>query len=167
VEETPNNKKRLVAAIGLIVIVAAASVVAAVGRKNEVAVSSPKPKASASSSPSSSASPGANGQVASDTTSGYKDGTYTATGTYQSPGGTERITFSVTLKDGKITDTSATPGSTNPTGQNFQSEFASGYKAQVVGKSIDDVNVSHVSGSSLTSQGFNDAITQIKSQAKA
>lgn len=99
-------------------------------------------------------------------TSDYKDGSYTATGSYNSPGGTEKITIAVTLKDGVITDTSAISGATDSEGKEYQGQFIAGYKSQVVGKSIGSVSLSRVSGSSLTSQGFNDAIDTIKSQAK-
>jgi hypothetical protein len=37
----------------------------------------------------------------------------------------------------------------------------------VVGKSVDEVSLSRVAGSSLTSLGFNNALTQIKEDAKA
>lgn len=100
-------------------------------------------------------------------TTTYKDGTYTATGSYDSPGGTEKITVHITLANGSITDTSAQSGANDPTAQEFQDDFISGYKALIVGKDITSVHLSHVSGSSLTSQGFNRALDQIKSQAKA
>jgi len=90
--------------------------------------------------------------------SAYKNGEYTATGSYQSPGGNEEITVSVTLADGKITDTTATSGAKDRESKEFQSQFIEGYKNLVVGKSIDDIKLSRVSGSSLTSQGFNNAI---------
>jgi uncharacterized protein with FMN-binding domain len=101
------------------------------------------------------------------TTAGaYKDGSYSATGKYTSPGGRESITVKVTLQDGKVTDTSAESGATNRDAQEFQSEFIGAYKQFVVGKNIDDIKLSRVSGSSLTSGGFNAALDQIKSQAK-
>jgi hypothetical protein len=66
-----------------------------------------------------------------------------------------------------VTDTSAISGANDSDARDFQSQFIGGYKKLVVGKKIDSIRLSHVSGSSLTSQGFNDAIGQIKSQAKA
>jgi hypothetical protein len=44
--------------------------------------------------------------------------------------------------------------------------FESGIGAVVVGKNINTLNVSRVAGSSLTSMGFNDALTKIKAAAK-
>src|ERR1700722_17691610 len=43
----------------------------------------------------------------------YKNGTYSATGSYDSPGGTESITVSVTVQNGVVTATSATSGATD------------------------------------------------------
>lgn len=95
----------------------------------------------------------------------YKDGNYEAVGSYISPGGDEQIDVSLTLKDGVINDINVTPLATRPTSKEKQAEFVSGYKTMVVGKSIDDVSLTVVSGSSLTSTGFNDAISKIKAQA--
>lgn len=99
--------------------------------------------------------------------SSYKDGTYSATGSYDSPGGTESITISATLTNGNITNTSAQSGANDSDARQFQSDFIASYKPLVVGKSINSVKLSRVSGSSLTSQGFNEAINKIKNQAKA
>ncbi|MHD0330680.1 hypothetical protein ACY18M_17150, partial [Proteus mirabilis] len=49
----------------------------------------------------------------------------------------------------------------------YQAKFASGFKTLVVGKKIDEVSLSRVAGSSLTSGGFNAALADIESQAKA
>lgn len=101
-----------------------------------------------------------------DTSGDYQDGTYKATGTYTSPGGNESITINVTLKDGVVTATEAESGANDPTAKQYQAEFIAGYKDQVVGKKITSIKLSRVSGSSLTSQGFNSAIQQIKQQAQ-
>lgn len=97
----------------------------------------------------------------------YKDGTYEATGAYQSPGGPEEIDVSVTIKDGVITETTATPKATLPKSIGFQNIFTSNYATMVVGKPLDTVMLDKVSGSSLTPKGFNDAINQIKAEAKS
>lgn len=97
----------------------------------------------------------------------YADGTYEATGSYSSPGGQEEIEVSVTLDDDVITDATVTSLASNPTSKQYQAAFISGYKSLVVGKSIDDVDLDVVSGSSLTPIGFNNAIEQIKQDATA
>lgn len=98
-------------------------------------------------------------------TSKYKDGTYSATGTYRTPENEEQITVSITLANDTVTAANATIDATNPDSKRYQAMFLAGYKQLVVGKSIDGLNLSQVSGSSLTSAGFNDALTQIKARA--
>jgi flagellar basal body-associated protein FliL len=97
----------------------------------------------------------------------YKNGTYTSIGDYNSPGGAEQIKVTVTIADDVVTD--ATVVSETTSGEQavrFQDRFISGFKSQVVGKNIVDVSLSRVSGSSLTPQGWNDAIAKIQAQAK-
>jgi hypothetical protein len=97
----------------------------------------------------------------------YKDGTYSAQGSYNSPGGPETVDVSLTLKSGSVTDSTVTTSGNSPTGKHYQSMFIDGYKSLVTGKSIDDINLSKVSGSSLTSEGFDNAVAKIKTSAKA
>jgi len=100
-------------------------------------------------------------------TSSYKDGTYSATGSYSSPGGRESIKLTVTIKDGVIVSTRLDEKASNGEAKEYQDDFDNGYKTLVVGKNIDEVSLSRVAGSSLTSNGFNDALDEIKSDAKA
>ncbi|WP_104136241.1 hypothetical protein [Arthrobacter sp. ZGTC131] len=113
--------------------------------------------AAAASSPSSSAlaSSGA----------GYKDGTYTADGTYKSPNGTETVGVQLTLANGTVSAVDITEHPSNPNTRKFQGQFAGGIADQVVGRSLEEIKVSKVAGSSLTSGGFNQAVEQIKTQA--
>lgn len=97
----------------------------------------------------------------------YADGDYTAEGTYQSPGGTETITVDLTLAHNTVTAVTVTGVPSGPDATHYQGQFESGIAAEVVGKSLDEVSVSRVAGSSLTSTGFNAAIDDIKSQAAA
>ncbi|WP_285319926.1 hypothetical protein [Pseudarthrobacter sp. lyk4-40-TYG-27] len=96
----------------------------------------------------------------------YKDGTYSAEGNYVSPNGTETVGVQLTLAAGKVTDVQITQHPSNPNTRKFQGEFAGGIAAQVVGKNLDELNVSKVAGSSLTSGGFNQAVGKIKSEAQ-
>lgn len=97
----------------------------------------------------------------------YKSGTYTVDGSYTSPAGPEMIAVKLTLKDNIVTSAEVTPKAVAPMSQRFQGQFISGYEQYVIGKNIDQINVSVVSGSSLTPQGFNDALAKIKAQAKS
>ncbi|HEY8754565.1 MAG TPA: hypothetical protein VIM40_13075 [Arthrobacter sp.] len=96
----------------------------------------------------------------------YKDGTYSADGTYRSPNGAETVGVQLTLASGTVTAVNITQHPSNPNTRKFQGEFAGGIAAQVVGKNIDQLNVGKVAGSSLTSGGFNDAVEKIKAEAQ-
>ena len=122
-------------------------------------VASPVTSSSASSHTTSTSSSGSSNSAA------YKDGTYSAGGNYQTPGGQESISMTITVKNNTVTDTTLQQNANNRDSREYQSAFASGYKSQVVGKALSSISLSHVSGSSLTSDGFNTALEQIKSQA--
>lgn len=97
----------------------------------------------------------------------YKDGTYMEIGEYMSPGGQEELDVTITLKDGVISDVQVISKAFRPNSVRFQGEFVANYKRQVLGKNIDEVNLTKVSGSSLAPKGFNDAVEKIKTEAKA
>lgn len=105
------------------------------------------------------------GSSTTDSSTTYADGTYTADGSYQAPSGTETITVELTIADGTVTAVDVTQDASDPQAQQFQSRFASGISAEVVGKDLSTLSVSRVSGSSLTSTGFNAAVDAIRSQA--
>ena len=96
----------------------------------------------------------------------YKNGTYQATGTYDSPAGPESIGVSITISNDTITNSSVTLLAGDRTSQRYQQRFASSYQSLVVGQSVDSVQLGAVSGSSLTPIGFNNALATIKAQAK-
>lgn len=98
----------------------------------------------------------------------YTAGDYTAEGSYQTPGGQQSVEVEVTLEeDGTITAVTVTPQADGGNSEQFQTKFAGGIADEIVGTKIDDLNVSKVSGSSLTSGGFNAAIDEIKDDAAA
>lgn len=102
------------------------------------------------------------------TTSGeYADGDYAATGEYQSPGGDESIEVELSLAGNSVTAVTVTPTASEGNAERYQTQFAEGIEAEVVGKNIDELAVDRVAGSSLTSEGFNDALEQIKADAAA
>ncbi len=101
------------------------------------------------------------------TNSAYKDGTYSASGSYMSPGGEDSVQVTLTLKNDDITSINTTASAGDGTSRRYQSSFLSGYKQYVIGKNIADINLTSISGSSLTPIGFDEALTQIKAEAKA
>lgn len=100
-------------------------------------------------------------------TSVYKDGTYTANATYNSPGGSGKISITIALTNGVITSSSFSGTPSNPVSEKLQSGFNSAYKQQVIGKSIEGLNLSVVNGASLTTRSFTEALESVRSQAKS
>lgn len=97
----------------------------------------------------------------------YADGTYTAEGSYQTPETVEQISVTLTLEDGVVTDVDVTGDPQARETEQYQGQFIDGIAEEVVGVSIDELDVSRVAGSSLTSGGFNAAVDDIKEQAAA
>jgi hypothetical protein len=160
-EETKDHRKAIITFLAVVIIAVVVVGAVATSSKKKAATDT----SSSAASPTTSST--SNSASAASSSSTYKNGTYVATGSYESPGGEENITVHVTLQNGVVTSTSADSGAGDPEASEYQSMFISGYKSLVVGKDIANVSLSRVSGSSLTSQGFNDAISQIKNQAKS
>lgn len=158
------QSKKHPAIVALVVIVliglATGAIVVANANKDDQGSSS------VSSNPATSTSTTAQNSSTSTTTIQYKDGTYTQKGDYITPGGRESITLTVTLKDGVVTDSSIENVANNRDSREYQAEFADNYKSKVVGKPVAEISLSRVAGSSLTSNGFNDALEQIRNSAK-
>ena len=96
----------------------------------------------------------------------YTDGTYTESGSYTAPSGSESVEVTVTLANDVITEVTVVGDATDPQAKQHQGEFISGIAGVVVGKNIDEIQVDKVGGSSLTSGGFNAAIEAIKGDAQ-
>lgn len=96
----------------------------------------------------------------------YVDGEYNATGNYQSPAQLEEVEVTLTVANGVITDAAFKGLATHPTSKKLQGMFAEGFEEEVVGKKVDEVNLTVVNGSSLTPKGFMDALSKIKTQAQ-
>lgn len=124
-------------------------------------------KESSSDSPVASSSSVSSNETTSVSSASFKDGTYSATGSYQTPGGRESIDVTVTLSSGTITEANVIQNATSGEAEEYQGAFVSNFKSQVVGKKINEVSLARVAGSSLTPIGFNNAIDDIESKAKA
>jgi uncharacterized protein with FMN-binding domain len=127
------------------------------------------PSTASSTTGSGAAAPAASSgsSAGSATSADLKDGSYTATGHYQSPAGDSAVAVTVTLRSGTISAVKVLPKTQDPTAQQYESQFASGIGAVAVGKKIAGLQVGAVSGSSLTSQGFEAALSQIQKEAAA
>lgn len=153
-------KKVNPAIAAVIIIVLVGIVVTAVVVANQA-------KKSNGTESSTSAQMGTNTAANADTSKTYKDGTYTEPGRYVSPNGAESIEVTVTLANNIITSADVKGDATDGESQEHQQDFISAYKSFVVGKNINQVSLSRIAGSSLTTNGFNSALDLIKADAQA
>lgn len=148
-----------------VVVLAIAAIAVYANREDETAgnvsvTATPTSAATAASSTPSATS------TATSSTSKYKDGSYTSSGTYVSPGGSRSVTVTLTLANDVVVASQVTGSGDDATTRQFQDDFIESHKTFVVGKNIDTLSLAKVSGSSLTSKGFNAALAQIKTQSQ-
>ncbi len=126
--------------------------------------STPSPSPAAGTPAASTTTP-TNTAVAS-VASPFKDGTYTASAEYYVPDDVNSIKVSITVKDGTIValQTQHSYGQGESIG--YINNFTQAVKGAVVGKKLDSAKVSRLNGASDTSIGFNQALSNIITQAK-
>lgn len=95
-----------------------------------------------------------------------QNGVYEAVGDYTSPNGEEHVGVKVTLENGIVTSSEFTPKATNKVSIVMQGKFKDAYKKEVIGKPISTIDLGVVGGSSLTPNGFEDALKKIMLQAQ-
>jgi len=97
----------------------------------------------------------------------YKDGAYTTSVMYLNPAKAEyKLEVSLTLNGDLVTDAQIIYSQGAEKDPNAQ-KFEAAYRTEVIGKDIDTLNLSRVGGASLTTGGFNNALTNIKADAKS
>jgi uncharacterized protein with FMN-binding domain len=165
-EQPDNSKQKKVAAFAVIII--AGIIIAAA-----VAFNSSRDTPQTSTTTSQQSQTATDPTTAQDNTPGstitatYKDGTYTADSDYNVPRSFENIKVTLTVADNVVTDSQIVNSEGDRESAEWQEKFTSVYKTQVVGKKLSDINLTYVAGASDTAEGFNDALEQIKNQAKS
>jgi len=96
----------------------------------------------------------------------YRNGRYTATGHYLTPGGNESIAVSIDVEGDMVAASTIEVEATSPTARQFQEQFRTTIAGRVTARPLSGLSVSRVSGASLTSLGFNDALAKIRQEAK-
>jgi uncharacterized protein YxeA len=162
-ESSNSTNKAIIGIVVIVLLVIAATAVIVMSANSDQAVQTEVSR----DTPSSQEQNLANESTSSQESASYADGSYTAKGNYQTPGGQESIDVSVVLRDGAITEATVTQNANGGEAEEYQNRFASGFTSQVVGKKINEVSLSRIAGSSLTPNGFNNAIQEIKDQARA
>ena len=95
--------------------------------------------------------------------SDYDDGEYSATGWYGSLPSHHDVTL--TLENGTVSAVEITTPADDETSLGYQQRFAAALPDAIIGRSIDDIDVERLAGSSGCSEGFMDALEQIKAEA--
>jgi uncharacterized protein with FMN-binding domain len=98
----------------------------------------------------------------------YKNGTYFANGSFNTPDGRTQIGVTLTIADDTITAVSIDgSGIDSRESVQYTQRFINGIDQLVIGKNVSSVSISRVSGASLTPVGFNAALETIKNDARA
>lgn len=150
------------AVIGIIVVVLLAGIgggVAYLANQNNTPTGQLDGSTSSLNTSSSTASANSNAT--------YKDGTYDASANFQTPDGIDGITVKVTIANNVITSVSADTTASSRESQQYDDAFLSSYKSEVVGKNVNEVHLNRTAGASLTSDGFNKALDEIRQNANA
>ena len=164
---TSSSRQKAITAFAVVIIVGVIIAAAAGMRKapSDTAVTTPLTSTSAGST---TMQPSSTDTSSSPTTSSsYRDGTYTASSEYSVPRSYESIGVTLTIKDSVVTNASITNSEGDRESARYQERFASVYRSYVVGKKVSDIHLSYVAGASETTDGFNDALDQIKQQSQA
>lgn len=123
------------------------------------------PQDAAKTEPTATQAADASPSLQADTT--LKNGIYEVVGEYTSPKGPETIGVKITLERGVITASEVTVQAVNETSKRMQGKFKDAYQTEVIGKPISSLDLGVVGGSSLTPNGFEDALKKIVEQAQS
>lgn len=161
--------KKIAATVGLLAIVIVIGTGVAIGtrKSRDESAAAPPMTTQAQAAPSSSTPSTSSNSTSQSTPSAtkYKNGTYSATGSYRAPDGTQQLGISLTIKNDAVTAASGTNEAHANTSSQFEDEFISDFESQVVGMKVDQVSV--FTRATLTVAGFDNALTQIESEARA
>lgn len=137
---------------------------AAIGTAVSLAVIAPLAGCSSDDSSTQSSSVMSSPSRASTNGSTYGDGTYTVRGVYG--GAPSYMTITLALEGGTITDVDVEPmPENNDTSRGYQERFAAAVPDEVIGESIDDLEIDIIAGASGCADGFNDALAKIREEA--
>ena len=98
-------------------------------------------------------------------TTAYIDGQYSATGWYGGLPSHHDVTL--TIDGDMVTAVEITTPAEDETSLGYQQRFAEALPGAIIGHSIDEIAVDRLAGSSGCSEGFMNALAQIKDQAAA
>ncbi|WP_341998836.1 hypothetical protein MRBLWH7_000494 [Microbacterium sp. LWH7-1.2] len=96
-------------------------------------------------------------------TSAYVDGEHSARGWYGSLPSHQDVTL--TIDDGAVTEVQITTPAEDETSLGYQQRFAQALPGAIIGRSLDEIAIDRLAGASGCSEGFMNALTQIREAA--
>lgn len=162
-EESPNRQKQVIAtlAVLIVIVVIVAGAVYASSSKQEEATTNAATSTTATENVDQSA------KNATQANTRYADGNYDASSRYSTPGGTDTMDISVTLQNGSVIAVGASTSPQDAESKEYDNNFLDEFKTFVIGKNIEDVQLSRIAGASLTTGGFMDALESVADQARS
>lgn len=97
-------------------------------------------------------------------TNRYTNGTYRTQSTYRTPEGTYVMDVTLVIANDSVTSASLSFDADGAR-SGYSKRFTSGYQNQVISKNLEGLNLSRVSGASLTTNAYNNALNNIRNQA--
>jgi len=104
-------------------------------------------------------------ETADTVTTDYTDGEYSATGWYGGLPSHQDVTL--TIVDDTVTAVEITTPAEDETSLGYQERFADALPDAIIGRTIDELDIDKLAGSSGCSEGFMDALATIKESAAA
>ncbi|MBL8121887.1 hypothetical protein JNM87_03995 [Candidatus Saccharibacteria bacterium] len=96
----------------------------------------------------------------------YQNGTYISNSiNYWVHGHSNYITTTLTVTNDHITAVSANHSVSDGTSQNYVDAFDNDLGGAAIGQPLQSISLSRVGGASVTTDGFNDSLSSIRSQA--
>jgi uncharacterized protein with FMN-binding domain len=94
----------------------------------------------------------------------YRDGRYSATGWYGSLPSHQDVTL--TIRDDTVTAVEITAPAEDDTSLGHQQRFAAALPDAVIGRDLDTLDIDRLAGASGCSEGFMNALVEIRSAAR-
>ncbi len=96
-------------------------------------------------------------------TGSYRDGTYEARGWYSGLPSHHDVTL--TIAGGVISDVAITTPAEDEVSLGYQQRFAEALPGAIVGRAVDELDIDRLAGASGYSEGFMNALAEIKQEA--
>ena len=169
-----DTRNKIFAVVGTVAILATAGITGLALFAQKDTTGTARTGATSSQTPTSGTSSSSTGSTAATSTSmgsmmssGYKDGTYSSTISYNVPhGGQNSVKATVVISSGKISSVTTNDNYTDGQSSYYVSSFDSSVSSDAVGQPIGSYSPSQIGGASLTTYAFDQAISDIAAQAK-